>query len=74
MLESAATVLRALWGEKKAAYITPVSFAEGVLKLASSSASALQQLRVDETRILNEVNRQLGARSVMRLDARAKGF
>lgn len=74
VLEVALAVLQHLWGEDRARSIQAVSFREGVLKLESSSAPAMQQLRVDQTRVMNEVNRRLGERCVMRLEIRSKGF
>ena len=49
-------------------------FADGTLKFESTSAVAMQQFRVDEVRILNEINRRCGSRRVVRLDVRSKGF
>lgn len=74
VLEAAATVLQSVWGDERARYAFPLSFREGTLKLESTSAAAMQQLQVDRTRIMNEINRRLGERSVLRLDVRAKGF
>jgi len=68
------TVLVALWGPDRAAYVAPISFREGTLKVESTSAAALQQLTVDSQRIKNEMNRLLGARIIISLNTRAKGF
>lgn len=74
VLELAGTVLRSLWGDERSRYVVPLSFREGTLKLESTSAVAMQQLQVDRTRIMNEINRVLGERCVLRIDVRAKGF
>lgn len=74
VLQITTTVLRALWGEEKAANVTPVSFHEAELRVESSSAGAVQQLRMDEARLLNEINRTLGERAVKHLSVRRKGF
>ncbi len=74
VLEAAAAVLPALWGEERAAYVRPVSFRSGDLKMEARSASALQVLRMDETRIMNEINRRVGERAVVRIRAVSKGF
>lgn len=74
VLEVACLVLKRMWGEERSGYVAPLSFVEGILKVECTSGSAMQQLRVDQTRVMNEMNRQLGERSVLRLDIRAKGF
>lgn len=74
VLERSLIVLRALWGEERAKGITAISFKEGALKFESVSAPALQQLRVDQTKILNALNRDLGSKVVLKIDARARGF
>ncbi len=65
---------RGLWGEERSTYVTPCSFREGTLKLESTSAVALQQLRIDQIKFMNELNRQLSARVVLKLELRSKGF
>ena len=67
-------VLGAVWGPERAAFVTPVSFKDGVLAVETSSAPAQQQLRVDEIRLKNEVNRVLSARVVIRIAVRSRGF
>lgn len=74
VIASAQLVLRGLWGEERSKYVTPCSFREGTLKLETTSAAALQQLRVDQIKFMNELNRQLSARIVLRLELRSKGF
>ena len=67
-------VLRQLWGEEKAAYIVPVSFKEGVLKVSSTSPAAKQQLNVEMVRLKNEVNRYLSEKVVVEVVVVGKGF
>lgn len=57
-------VLTLLWGPERTAFVKPLSFKEGTLKMKSSAPVAMQQLRVDRVKILNELNRRLGARAV----------
>lgn len=67
VLEVARESITRLWGEEKAAFVQPVSFAEGTLKLAARAPAAAQELRVWETRLQNEINRALGSRVVVTL-------
>lgn len=69
-----ASVLTAAWGAERAAFVAPISFREGSLTVESRSASALQQIRTDNVRLLNDMNRILGGRVVHAIDARSKGF
>jgi hypothetical protein len=74
VLERSMVVLRALWGEERAGGVSAVSFRDGVLKLESTSPSALHMLRLEELKIRNAMNRDLGSLVVRKLDVRAKGF
>lgn len=74
VVAAAALVLEKLWGPERAAYIEPLSFKEGLLKMQSASAAALQQLRIEETRFVNELNRHLGERAVLKIYLKSKGF
>lgn len=74
VFETARVVLLRLWGEERAAYVTPLSFREGVLKLETTSPSAKQQLALDLPRLKNEMNRQLGGQIVKTIQVRSKGF
>ncbi|MBI5654606.1 DUF721 domain-containing protein [Candidatus Uhrbacteria bacterium] len=67
-------VLRGFWGAERAAFIRPISFKEGQLKLESSSPAAQQQFKTEELRIRNEINRQLGRLSVRTTMVVSKGF
>lgn len=66
MYEAQQVILR-LWGEEKAAYVRVVSFAEGVLKFASLSGAALQELAMQRVPIQNEINRALGTKVVSQI-------
>ena len=70
ILEEVIIVLKTLWGEERAAYIRPISFADGILKLECRSAVAKQQLSLDRIRLLNEMNRRLGERKVYSIELR----
>jgi predicted nucleic acid-binding Zn ribbon protein len=67
-------VLEALWGQEKAAYVSPMSFREGALKFETSSPAAKQQLQADLPRLRNEINRQLGRLAIRSIAVVAKGF
>ncbi|HEU0050830.1 MAG TPA: hypothetical protein VFQ60_02110 [Patescibacteria group bacterium] len=64
VIEEANRITRALWGEEKTRYLEIVSFANGILKWRVRSASALQELKSWETRFINELNRELGSRTI----------
>ncbi len=63
-----------LWGEERAAYVEPLAFQEGELKIAGLAPAALQELEVDRVRIQNEINRALDAKAVHRLRFVSKTF
>ncbi len=67
-------VLNKVWGEERAAYVKPLSFREGTLKLETTSPAAKQQLKLDEVRLKNEINRQLGSQAIRAIAVQAKGF
>ena len=68
------TVLARIWGEDRAAYVSPVSFTEGTLKLETTSPAAKQQLGIDAIRLQNEINRQIGSLVVRKIVGKGKGF
>jgi predicted nucleic acid-binding Zn ribbon protein len=67
-------LLQKIWGEEKAAYVSPVSYKEGVLKLETTSPAAKQQIALDEQKLKNELNRQLGKLVVKSIVVARKGF
>jgi hypothetical protein len=67
VLEAARIALEGLWGVEKAAHVRPVSFHGGDLKLVSSASIVVGELKRDEVRICNEVNRMLGSKVVRSL-------
>ena len=70
VLEVARELLCRLWGEERASFVQWVSFSEGGLKIESRSAPAVQELKLMETRFMNDLNRQLGSRVVRSLSIR----
>lgn len=69
VLAVAQETITALWGEEKAAYIECVSFSGGELKVRASAPAAMQELKVWEVRIKNEINRALGSKVILSLKA-----
>jgi len=74
ILEEAQAVVQAYWGEEKAAFVEVVSFQEGVLKLQATAPTALQELKLWEIRIQNELNRRLGSKIVHRMKIQSASF
>ena len=67
VLQTAQEVLRRLWGEEQAACVTTKSFVDGVLRLQTAVPAAAQQLRVQEVPLMNEINRALGGKKVIKI-------
>jgi hypothetical protein len=63
-------ILERLWGIERAAYVEPISFASGILAIHISSPSAAQMFRTIETPWINEINRVIGSRKVMKIQIR----
>lgn len=59
--------LERLWGVEKASYVEPISFASGTLIVRMTSTSAAQMFRMIETSWINEINRVIGQRKVMKI-------
>ncbi len=74
VFEAWQNVIVAVWGSERAAFLTPVSFRDGTLAVETTSASAQQQLRVDDTRLKNEVNRYLSERVLLKISVRSRGY
>lgn len=74
VVEVALEVFTAKWGAERASVIVPISFVNGCLKLEVTSPAAMQELRVQEAAIMNEINRRMGSRVVRSLRASSKGF
>jgi hypothetical protein len=64
VLEAARKSLEGLWGPERAAHARPATFHEGELKIAASASVVVGELKREEVRLMNEVNRMLGARTV----------
>lgn len=67
VMEAAKKALEGLWGAERAAHMRPVSFQEGELKLGASASVVVGELKREEVRLMNEINRMLGARVVHKL-------
>lgn len=67
VLSLAKDSLERFWGAEKAAYIEWVSYKAGVLKIVAHAPAARQELKAWEVRLLNELNRQLGAKRVTKI-------
>ena len=74
IFDIAKKVLQKIWGEERAAFVSPVSFKEGVLKCEVTAPAAKQQMALDLPRIKNEINRQLGDQIVRSITVHGKGF
>ncbi|HWR00056.1 MAG TPA: DciA family protein [Candidatus Methylomirabilis sp.] len=74
IVDEAHAALVRLWDAERAAYVRAVSFKEGVLKVTVTSPSAAHALRLAETAWMNEINRALGARKVMKVTVVREGF
>jgi hypothetical protein len=74
VLESSKRILIARWGEKKASLVEFTTFVQGTLKAQTASPAAMQTLRVEQTPFINDLNRLLGEKAVLKLDIRSQGF
>lgn len=66
--------VRRLWGEERARYVQAISFCEGELKLTASAPAALQELKLDQVRIQNEINRAFGSKAIHSMRFVSKSF
>ncbi len=67
VLTLAKDTLEKFWGQEKAQYIEWVSYKDGVIRLHSHAPAARQELRAWEVRFINELNRIIGRKKVIRL-------
>jgi hypothetical protein len=74
VFESFQNVLQMRWGEERAAFLIPVSFKDGVLKIESRSPAAIQEFRLIELMMKNEINRQMGESCVGKILVVSRGF
>ena len=74
VVEEAGQILNRLWDTERAAYVRPISFKEGTLTIAVTSPSATHALRLIEPTWINEINRTLGERRVLKIVTRREGF
>lgn len=74
VLDSANRILQARWGEEKAVLVEFISFNQGTLRAKTASPAAMQFFRVEQTPFINDINRLLGERAVLKVDIRSVGF
>lgn len=74
VVEIAKECLIRLWGEERASFMEPLSFKEGTLMVSCRSSSASSLFRVLERPWINEINRSLGEKRVLRVVLRKDGF
>ncbi|MBP9762381.1 DUF721 domain-containing protein [Patescibacteria group bacterium] len=67
ILTLAQSLLEKFWGSEKAAYIEWISYKDGALRVRSQASAALQELRVWEPRLINELNRELRVKKVVKI-------
>lgn len=67
VLAVAKETLEKFWGPEKAAYIEWISYKDGVIRFRSCAPAAKQELKAWEVRFLNELNRCLGTKKVIKL-------
>ncbi len=67
VLSVAQDTVKALWGDERASFVECVSFANGELKIRARAPAALQELRIWDVRIRNEINRALGSKIILSL-------
>ena len=65
VVQIATEVFQRLWGEEKASYVRVTTFQDGVLTVKTPSPGAQQEIRVQQIRLQNEINRLIGARRVL---------
>jgi len=73
VLEESQAALVRLWGEDRASAVEMVTFSEGELLVRVKSSSALAMLRTITVPWMNEANRALGERKVLRIRAKGEG-
>lgn len=66
--------VRRHWGEAESSYVRSISFSQGVLKVAVSSPTALQAIRLESTRFQNETNRMLGGMMIREIRFHSDSF
>jgi len=74
VLDEAKKTLIRLWDEDRASFVEPISFTNGELHVRVTSPSALALLRTEAMPWMNEINRVLGGRKVLRIVSKRQGF
>ena len=67
VLQLAQETLERFWGIETAQYIQWISYKDGVVRVRVAAPVARQELRAWEVRLLNEINRALGAKRVVKI-------
>lgn len=65
VVQIAQEVFQRLWGEERAACLHIATFHDGVLTIKTASPGAQQEIRVQQVRLQNEMNRQIGSRRIL---------
>jgi len=67
VIDEAMKLIRTLWGEEKARYVECVSFVGGVLKIRALAPAAMQELKIWQIRLQNDLNRALGGKVISQI-------
>lgn len=67
VLQTAEIVLKRYWGEERAAFVAMRSYNQGVLRLETHTPAAAQEIKAMEVRFMNEINRSLGAKKIIKV-------
>lgn len=67
VLDTAAKLLAQRWGDETAELVSFRSFSNGVLYATSSSAAAIQTIKLEKIDFMNALNYELGGRVVFRI-------
>jgi hypothetical protein len=70
VVDEARHALERLWGAERASYIELLGFSNGILMIRITSPSAAQMLRTVETAWMNEANRSIGERKIIKIDVK----
>lgn len=67
VLEKTKKLIERLWGGEKSGYTQVISFSDGTLKIQAKAPAAAQELKLWQTRLINDLNRELGSKMVRSL-------
>jgi hypothetical protein len=74
VVEIAVAAGSVLFPPEQMRFIHPVSFVEGVLRVAITSPSAGHAIRLRGTKWIEEMNRQIGTKKVKTIGVKRQGF